>query len=221
MQPCRKDTDDLFAPPPTDLPVPEHPELPCLPPPTESGGRDKFGRFEHGNKLGKGNPFGKRQAELRMAMLDALTPERMKILGEQMYVYALGGDMAATSILLSYALGRPTSAPDPEKMGGLMTVEHMMRFVTVVIQAASDVIDDRARVEQLKARVLGMLSGQSDEVSSNGHQEHEAPSVVDQPESAPQPGPTRSRGWGTKSPADSAPPVVDPPTSDGLGFGEV
>jgi hypothetical protein len=55
-------------------------------------------------------------AALRSALLEALTPERMRTLAERLYVRALGGDTAAAKLLLAYALGRPAQSVDPDRL---------------------------------------------------------------------------------------------------------
>jgi hypothetical protein len=79
-------------------------------------GRDAGGRFARGNKGGPGNPHARRVAALRSALLEALTPERMRTLAERLYDRALGGDTAAAKLLLAYALGRPAQPVNPDRL---------------------------------------------------------------------------------------------------------
>jgi hypothetical protein len=88
----------------------------ALPAPPAAGGRDAHGRFARGNRGGPGNPHARRVAELRSALLEALTPERMRALAESLYASALGGDVAAAKLLLAYTLGRPAPAVDPDRL---------------------------------------------------------------------------------------------------------
>ena len=76
--------------------------------PTRNGdnGRDAQGRFVCGNRGGPGNPFAKRTAELRSAMLDALTPDAVRRVVLRMIDSALDGDVAAAKIVLERAVGR-------------------------------------------------------------------------------------------------------------------
>jgi len=79
-------------------------------------GRDPCGRFIRGNAGGPGNPFARRVAALRSALLEAITPERMRQLAERMHARALAGDIAAAALLLRYTLGNPGPAVDPDRL---------------------------------------------------------------------------------------------------------
>jgi hypothetical protein len=95
---------------------PDGPPVPAATPPPAAEGRDAGGRFARGNKGGPGNPFARRVAELRSALLEAVTPERVRCLAEGLYQRALGGDTAAAKLLLAYTLGRPAQAVDPDRL---------------------------------------------------------------------------------------------------------
>lgn len=69
-------------------------------------GRDAQGRFTPGNSGGPGNPYARRTAELRAAMLDALTPDAVRRVVLRMIDSALDGDVAAAKIVLERAVGR-------------------------------------------------------------------------------------------------------------------
>jgi hypothetical protein len=76
-------------------------------PAAAGGDRNARGQFVTGNRGGPGNPFARRVAALRSALLEAITPEQIADLVKAMYARALKGDMAAASILLRYAVGAP------------------------------------------------------------------------------------------------------------------
>jgi hypothetical protein len=91
------------------------------PAPSQTGangdGRDpKTGRFGAGNKCGKGNPFARRLGAMRTAFLDALTAEDVQALARRLLRQALAGDTAAAQLVLSYILGKPTAAVDPDAL---------------------------------------------------------------------------------------------------------
>jgi hypothetical protein len=68
-------------------------------------------QFQPGNKYGKGNPGYRRLCELRAAVHEVVGKEQIRQLFERLLQLAVEeGDMAAASLLLSYALGRPLSA---------------------------------------------------------------------------------------------------------------
>ena len=87
-----------------------------LPGPANSDGRDARGRFTAGNRVACGNPFARRVAALRSALLEVATPERVRELAERLFQLARGGDMAAAKLLLCYTVGRPTPAVDPDAL---------------------------------------------------------------------------------------------------------
>jgi hypothetical protein len=80
------------------------------------GGRDAAGRFTAGNRYGRGNPFARKMAALREALLDAATEERLRMLGEKLYAAAIAGDWQAAGLFLRYVIGRPADAVDPDRV---------------------------------------------------------------------------------------------------------
>ena len=87
---------------------------PAPPPESPAPRRAKGGRFAKGNPGGPGNPFARRVAGLRAALLDVVTVERLQALATKLYDLALGGDVAAAKLILCYAIGKPTDVVDPD-----------------------------------------------------------------------------------------------------------
>src|SRR5260370_3516385 len=81
-----------------------------------SSGRDARGRFAKGNVGGPGNPFARKVAELRTALIDTVTAEDMRFIAEQLVVIARLGDLAAIKLLFQYVLGKPAAAVDPDTL---------------------------------------------------------------------------------------------------------
>jgi hypothetical protein len=81
-----------------------------------TNGRDSAGRFAKGNGGGPGNPFARQVAELRRAALAATTPAKIAEVIGQLEKQALEGDVAAAKLYLSYTLGRPAAAVDPDTL---------------------------------------------------------------------------------------------------------
>lgn len=77
-----------------------------------NGGRDSAGRFTVGNSGGPGNPYARRVAALRSALLDSVTEEDLRGIARSLVEQAQGGDLAAAKLLLSYVVGRPPSEVD-------------------------------------------------------------------------------------------------------------
>ena len=77
------------------------------PSPNGDNGRDAAGRFQPGNPGGPGNPFAKRVAELRSALLEAVGAEDVKHVVKALADKAKGGDVAAAKVLLDRLFGQP------------------------------------------------------------------------------------------------------------------
>jgi hypothetical protein len=101
-------------------PVPDGDRLGQVPAPgpTANGpdGRDGRGRFAKGNAGGPGNPFARQVAALRRALLAAVTEEDMEVVARRLVAQAVEGDIAAARLLLSYTLGKPGAAVDPDTL---------------------------------------------------------------------------------------------------------
>jgi hypothetical protein len=112
-------------PPPATGPAPESPPAPK--PATEE--RYKAGQFQPGCKPGPGNPFAKRVAALRKSLLDSVSEADVAKLGQRLLAQALAGDVVATKLLLSYLIGRPGPAADPDRLA-LEAVRLIMSWPT-------------------------------------------------------------------------------------------
>ena len=90
--------------------------MPSPPSPNGSIGRAAGGRFAKGNPGGPGNPFARRVAALRQAVVDALGEDGIAEVVRGLLTAAKAGDAAAAKLLLSYAVGQPTPAVDPDTL---------------------------------------------------------------------------------------------------------
>jgi hypothetical protein len=72
--------------------------------------RDEKGRFLAGNPGGPGNPYAKRVANLRKALLKAVTEEDMVEVVHALTAKARKGDVAAAKVLLNRVFGPPISS---------------------------------------------------------------------------------------------------------------
>jgi hypothetical protein len=86
------------------------------PTPAAGGGRDAGGKFTKGNTHGRGNPFARKLAEMRSALLSAVGPEQVRELGAKLYARALANDNEAARLLLSYVVGKPQAVVDPDML---------------------------------------------------------------------------------------------------------
>jgi hypothetical protein len=85
-------------------------------PPLGESGRDDRGRFTKGNKSGRGNPFARRVAAMRQALMDAVSDEDVAAISKKMVELARGGDVAAARLVLGYVIGKPQPAEDPDRL---------------------------------------------------------------------------------------------------------
>jgi hypothetical protein len=83
---------------------------------TALSGRTVTGQFVAGNPGGPGNPHARRVAALRVAMLDAITPDAMAAIIGTLMNAAMNGDVQAAKLLLAYAVGKPSETVDPDRL---------------------------------------------------------------------------------------------------------
>jgi hypothetical protein len=79
-------------------------------------GRDKNGRFAKGNPGGPGNPFSRQLAQMRQVVLQCVSEEDLRDIVAQVVQKAKQGDLAAARLVLSYAVGKPQPAPEPDRL---------------------------------------------------------------------------------------------------------
>ncbi len=72
-----------------------------------NNGRDEKGRFAKGNPGGPGNPYSRQVANLRGALVGAVTEDDFKAIAEKLVERAKSGDVPATKLLLIYTIGKP------------------------------------------------------------------------------------------------------------------
>ncbi|MEI6171155.1 MAG: hypothetical protein WCQ45_01555 [bacterium] len=75
--------------------------------PDGDNGRDASGRFAKGNPGGTGNPYARRVAELRSALLDAVTPADIEGMARAVIDKARDGDVVAFRAVAPYLFGKP------------------------------------------------------------------------------------------------------------------
>ncbi len=118
------------------------------PSPTATDGilvdRDEHGRFIQGNRAAKGNPYAKRVAQLRSAMMDAVTAGDVRAVIARMIGLAKGGDVAAAKLVLEHACGRPLHERNVDGLG-----RTLFTFVLPApgeIPGPKQVVNDAARL---------------------------------------------------------------------------
>ena len=94
---------------------------------TEDNGRDETGRFGPGNRFAKGNPHAKRVAQLRSAMLEAVSEDDLRQVITSMLSRAKAGDVPAAKVLLERVMGPPEALDSMERLDALE--EKLVEFV--------------------------------------------------------------------------------------------
>ena len=77
--------------------------------------RDARGRFVPGNPGGPGNPYGAKDAALRRAFLNAVTPEQVERIARKLLELAEAGNVEAANVLMSLRAGYPAIATADSK----------------------------------------------------------------------------------------------------------
>jgi hypothetical protein len=96
--------------PAAEAPKPAEPATPA------GDGRDSNGRFAKGWKGGPGNPFARKVAQLRSALINAVTEADIAEVAQALLKRAKFGWPAEAKLLLMYVVGKPTEAPNPDGM---------------------------------------------------------------------------------------------------------
>jgi hypothetical protein len=84
--------------------------------PTDASQHENNGRFRKGNAGGPGNPFARQVAQLRAALINAVTGTDIRQIAEQLLAQARQGNLAAIKLLLQYVLGKPTPMVNPDTL---------------------------------------------------------------------------------------------------------
>ncbi len=69
-----------------------------------------------GNAGGQGNPFARRLAAFRKALLAAVTEDDLHVVTAELVRPARDGDILAMRLLFAYVIGRPTEAVDSDTL---------------------------------------------------------------------------------------------------------
>jgi hypothetical protein len=86
-------------------------------------GRDARGPFLKGNKAGRGNPFSKRSAAIRSALLNAISTKDLQVIVRTLVEKAKAGDLVAAKLILLWAIGRPDDQVHPDGIARLVAAE--------------------------------------------------------------------------------------------------
>ena len=76
--------------------------------------RDTGGKFTKGNAGGPGNPHARACARMLEVFRNAISEDEMLQICRMLFVKAVGGDVSAAKIILSYKMGKPLPAHHPD-----------------------------------------------------------------------------------------------------------
>jgi hypothetical protein len=134
------------------------------PPANDATGREANGRFGKGNAGGPGNPYNRRVAELRRALLTVVSDEDICAIGRVLLEKAKSGDLAAIKLLFTYLLGKPAPAPDPDAVD---LHEWQLRRQSPPVQEVADVIHEAMSAEKACELVTDVLPLMNDSAAVN------------------------------------------------------
>lgn len=98
---------------------------PAAPTPPDDGRDPTTGRFVPGYAGGPGNPYARRIASLKRALLSGVTDDDFVEIGKKLVQMARAGDLDAVEMLLKYSVGAPpktTVHPDLVESDEIHTV---------------------------------------------------------------------------------------------------
>jgi len=78
--------------------------------------RDPRGRFAKGHPGGPGNPFARQVAQLRRALIAAVTDDDIKAVAQKLIEQARTGDVPSARLLFAYAVGKPSETVNPDRL---------------------------------------------------------------------------------------------------------
>jgi hypothetical protein len=84
--------------------------------PPSREGRQANGQFAKGNQFGPGNPFARKCAAFRAALMETVTDQDIKDIAVKLRDDAKAGDKAAIKLLFQYVIGKPQPAVDPDTL---------------------------------------------------------------------------------------------------------
>ena len=91
------------------------------PPPStsDSNGRDSSGRFSAGNSAARGNPHARKVAELRSALLAAVSTDDLAAVVRSLVDAAKSGDVQAAKVVFDRVLGPSVALDVMERLDAL------------------------------------------------------------------------------------------------------
>jgi len=111
----------------------------------QQSGRKANGQFALGNEFGPGNPFARQVARLRQAALNVVGDKDIEEIFSAIMALAKNGNLQAAKLILSYTIGKPAQAENPDQMD-----QQELELVPQGTRAASEAL---RRAESMTPRV--------------------------------------------------------------------
>jgi hypothetical protein len=121
-----------------------------------SNGRDDAGRFAKGCPGGPGSPNARRVAELKSALLAAVSPEDVTAIVRSIVAKAIGGDVACAKLVLDRCLGRPETETTV-RIGLEQNRDSMSSVDDLQVLADAELILAPLTAENLEAKRSAMI----------------------------------------------------------------
>lgn len=123
-------------------------------------GRLPNGHFAVGNKHGPGNPNALRQYELRKAILESSSPEKVKAVAHKLLKLAIEkDDVAACKLYLEYTVGRPAQAVEISGPDGTALAPDLVRLRVAILGALDGDPAARFKVARALLAIDGGIAG--------------------------------------------------------------
>jgi hypothetical protein len=122
--------------------------------PAVTDGRDNAGKFSAGNSFGRGNPVARHAQRLRQLFVTAVTEEDIRDIVSKLVAMAKNGDIQAANLLLTRALGKPSTSEVTLPLDDVLTLDEQILALGPVT---------RENLEQHKALRLAQLQANDKE----------------------------------------------------------
>lgn len=99
----------------------------CNETPSPNGVNGSSGRFQAGNKFGRGNPYSRQVAALRRELLRVVTPDDVAEIVRALVDKAKAGDLHAAREILDRTIGKPASVVQVEIAERLELLESVLQ----------------------------------------------------------------------------------------------
>lgn len=120
--------------------------------PTDATGRDQSGRFGPGNTFATGNPVQRHAQRLRQLFVTAVSEQDIRDIVLKLVELAKAGDIAAANLLLTRALGKPstteTTLPlDDTPITELQQVTNLEQAREYTLRLQPNITDEMLRIK--------------------------------------------------------------------------